>query len=119
MNKDKRSFMAHLKKVYKEDRDPRIKELRNELKKRKMDFFTRDDGKKTIAFVQSAGWHRGKSPRGREWSDIFKTWTDDEDDCSETILVWLELFGTNPSGGIEFIKEFIDEEEEEDVSYIQ
>ena len=120
MSKDKKAFMAHLKRVYKEDKDQNIKELRNELKKRHMEFYTRDDGKKTIAFVQGAGWHRGKSPRGREWSNYFKTWDDDEDDYHETLLVWTELFGTNPLGGADNIRDFVDEgEEDEEPSYIQ
>jgi len=120
MSKDKKAFMAHLKRVYKEDKDQNIKELRNELKKRHMEFYTRDDGKKTIAFVQRAGWRRGKSPRGREWSNYFKTWDDDEDDYHETLLVWTELFGTNPLGGADNIRDFVDEgEEDEEPSYIQ
>ena len=122
MSRDKRAFMAHLKMVYKDDRDPKIKELRKELKKRHMEFYTRDDGKKTIAFVQRAWWHRGKSPRDREWSNYFKSWDDDEEDSHETLLVWTELFGTNPLGGADAIREFVDEKEEEDdesCSYIQ
>lgn len=120
MNRDKRGFMAHLKRIYKEDRDPLIKELRNELKKRRMEFYTRDDGKKTLVFVQQAVWRRGKSPYEREWSDSFKTWDDNKDDYRETLLVWTELFGSEPRAGVEFVKEFVtdDDEEEEDVSYI-
>ena len=121
MSKDKRSFIARLKRIYKEERDPLIKELRTELKKRHIEFYTRDDGKKTIAFVHRAAWRRGKSPRDHKWSDWFKSWDDDEEDCRETLLVWTELFGTDPKASIEFIKEFVDDEEDEekDVSYIQ
>ena len=119
MSKEKKGFVAHLKRVYKEDQDPRIKELRNELKKRRMEFYSRDDGKKTLAFVHRAGWRRGKSPRDHEWSNYFMEWDDDKEDGHETLLVWTEEFGTNPLGGIEFIKEFVADEEdtEEDVSY--
>lgn len=120
MNRDKKAFMAHLKKIWKEDRDPLIKELRDELKKRRMEFYTRDDGKKTLVFVQQAVWRRGKSPYEREWSDSFKTWGDDKEDYRETLLVWTELFGSEPRAGVVFVKEFVtDDDDEEDVSYIQ
>lgn len=125
MTKDKRAFMAHLKRIYKEERDPLIKELRNELKKRRMEFYTRADGKKTLVFVQQAVWRRGKSPRGHEWSDSFKVWdddeNDDENDCRETLLVWTEQFGREPRAGVECVKGFVtdDNEDKEDVSYIQ
>jgi len=121
MKNEKRRFIAYLKRVFTDDREPAIKELRNELKKRRMEFYTRDDGKKTLAFVHRATWRGGKSPIGRGWSDYFKSWYDDEEDRHETLLVWIEVLGANPKASIEFIKYFItdDEKEDEEVSYIR
>ena len=122
MNRDKKGLMAHLRRVYKEDRAPEIKELRSELKKRRMEFYTRDDGRKTLVIVHSRRWRKGKSPQGREWADYFKTWNDDKEDCYETLLVWSELLGGDPKATAELLKEFATDEEDEDdedVSYIQ
>ena len=120
MTRYKKEFIAYLKRVYKND--PGVKELRTELKNRHMEFYTRDDGKKTIVFVQAPGWRKGKSPRGREWSNWFEECNEKDEDCRETLLVWTELLGTDPLGGIGFINDFAadeDDEETEEVSYIQ
>ena len=113
--------MAHLRRIYKEDKAPEIKELRSELKKRRIEFYTRDDGRKTLVLVHSTLWRKSKSPRGRDWPNYFKTWNDDKEDCYETLLVWSELLGGDPKATAELLKEFAsdDDEEEEDVSYIQ
>jgi hypothetical protein len=122
MNRDRRGFMAHLRRIYKEDREPEIKELRSELKKRRMEFYTRDDGRKTLVLVHSTHWRKSKSPQGRDWPDYFKTWNDDKEDCYETLLVWSELLGGDPEATVELLKDFVtddEEEESEGLPYIQ
>lgn len=120
MNRDRRGFMAHLRRIYKEDKAPAIKELRSELKKRRMEFYTRDDGRKTLVLVHSSRWRKSQSPQGRDWPDYFKTWNDDKEDCYETLLVWSELLGGDPEATVKLLKEFVtDDDDEEDVSYIQ
>ena len=119
MSKEKRGFMAHLKRIYKEDREPEVKGLRNELKKRRMEFYTRDDGKKRLVIIHRAVLRRGESPQGREWPNHFRSWKDDKEDMHETYLIWSEELGAYPIACVESIRDFLidEEDEEEDVSY--
>lgn len=118
MSKNKRGFIAHLRRIYKEDREPEVEGLMHELKKRRMQFYTRDDGKKTLVLVQPASWRRGKAPQ-HDWPAYFKTWGDDPEDMHETYLIWSEELGANPIAGVESLRDFLidEEDEEEDVSY--
>ena len=119
MKTEKRSFISYLKGLYKKEKDPLLKGLIKELKKRQLGVYTRDDSRKSLVLVHKRLWHENKMPND-EWPDLFTKW--DNDDKHETLLVWLEEFGMIPELATESLKDFLTDDEEEEgdrLPYIQ
>lgn len=121
MIRTRRGFMAHLRRIYKEDKAPEMKELRIELKKRHMEFYIQENGRKTIVLVHRVLWGKSKSPQGRDWPDYYVTLSNNKKDRYETLLVWSELLGKDPEATAEMVKAFVADEKTESggIAYIQ
>jgi hypothetical protein len=122
MIREKKSFISYLKGLYKKEKDPTLKELIRELKKRRLGFYTRDDGLKSLVLVHRSLWHKNELP-SRGLPDHFTTWDDgDDSDLQELLLVWVERLGVNPEETTDTLREFLTDDKEEGsdgVSYIQ
>ena len=122
MINDKKSFISYLKGLYKKERDPDLKELIRELKKRSLGFYTRPDGLKSLVLVHKRLWRKNKLP-SRGLPDFFTTWDDGDDrDLQELLLLWVEQLGISPEDTTEALHKFLTDDEEEEsggVAYIQ
>lgn len=119
---EKRSFISYLKGLYKKERDPELKELIRELKKRSLGFYTRPDGLKSLVLVHKRLWRKNKLP-SRGLPDYFTTWDDGDDiDLQELLLLWVEQLGISPEDTTEALHKFLTDDEEEEgdgLPYIQ
>lgn len=118
MRTDKKGFISYLKGLHKRDRAPELKELIGELKKRRLNFYTRPDGKKSIVLVHP---RKNKSPKP-ELPDYFTEGTDEDDSLYEILLLWVEELGMNPEDTTDILHDFLtdgDEREDEGLPYIQ
>lgn len=119
---EKRGFISYLKGLYKKDKDPDLKGLIRELKKRSLGFYTREDGLKSLVLVHKRLWRKNKLP-SRGLPDYFTTWGDgDDSDLQELLLVWVERLGVSPEETTDTLREFLTDDKEEEsrgVAYIQ
>lgn len=120
MIREKKSFISYLKGLYKKEKDPNLKELIRELKKRSLGFYTRKDGLKCLVLVHKRLWRKNKLP-SLGLPNYFTTWDDgDDSDLQELLLVWVERLGVTPEETTDTLREFLtDDEKEKDIPYIQ
>lgn len=116
--KDKKWFIGYLKGLYRNDRDPELKELITELKKRRMEFYTHPEGHKTVIIPQRQKWHRSKTVVESGMPDYFDMST--EKLKFEVLIMWPEVLGSYPEAAAGALQTFIASvEEDKTPSYIQ